>query len=148
MSDMATDLSTPAPPSSGKPEIPVGAVMRPPVTTVEPDAHLAGAAYLMKHQNTKALLVVAGADSQEVRAILTVSDIAHAIGDGRDPETTRISELHTVSPMTVERTVPVMEAARQMISAGIEHLPVTDHGRLVGIVDLADLCRPVLGLAG
>lgn len=148
MSDMATDLSTPAPPAPHNPEIPVGAVMHPPVTTVEVDAHLAGAAYLMKRQNSKALLVVADEDPTELRAILTVSDIADAIADGRDPETTRIAELHTVSPMTVERTVPVVDAAREMVARGVEHLPVTEDGRLVGIVDLADLCRPVLGLGG
>lgn len=148
MSDMATDLSTSAPPAPRAPEVPVGAVMHPPVTTVEVDAHLAGAAYLMKRQNSKALLVVADDDPTELRAILTVSDVADAIADGRDPETTRIGELHTVAPMTVERTVPVMAAAREMVSHGVEHLPVTEEGRLVGIVDLADLCRPVLGLDG
>lgn len=148
MSDMATDLSTPAPPAPRKPDIPVGAVMHPPVTTVEVDAHLAGAAYLMRHQNTKALLVVSDDDPTELRAILTVSDIAHAIADGRDPETTRVAELVTASPRTVERTVPVTDAAQDMVARGIEHLPVTDEGRLVGIVDLADLCRPVLGLDG
>jgi CBS domain-containing protein len=120
--------------------------MRPAVTTVEEDAHLAGAAYLMKHQDTKALLVVADDDPTRLRAILTVSDIANAVADGRDPDTTRVSELHTVSPMTVERSVPVTDAARQMVSRGVEHLPVVDDGRLVGIVDLADLCRPVLGI--
>jgi CBS domain-containing protein len=144
MSDMATDRATAPAPRS--PEIPVGAVMRPPVTTVEVDAHLAGAAYLMKHQDTSALLVVADDDPGELRAIITVSDISHAIADGRDPEKTRLGELCTSSPITVERTVPVMEAARTMLSHHIEHLPVTDQGRLVGIVDLADLCRPVLGV--
>ena len=148
MSDIATDLSASTPPAPRSPEIPVGAVMHPPVTMVEVDAHLAGAAYLMKHQDTRALLVVADDDPGELRAILTVSDIADAIADGRDPETTRISELHTASPMTVERSATVTEAARQMVSNGIEHLPVIDDGRLVGIVDLADLCRPVLGLTG
>lgn len=145
MSDTAADLSAP-PPAPRSPEIPVGSVMHPPVTTVEIDAHLAGAAYLMKHRDSKALLVVGDDDPTELRAILTVSDVANAIADGRDPETTRISELCTASPMTVERSVPVAEAARQMVSSGVEHLPVTEQGRLVGIVDLADLCRPVLGL--
>jgi CBS domain-containing protein len=146
MSDMATDLSTAAGTAHRSPDVPVGAVMRPPVTTVEVDAHLAGAAYLMKHRNTTALLVVSDDDPSELRAILTVSDIAHAVADGRNPETTRISELCTASPMTVERTATVTQAARQMVSNGIEHLPVVDEGRLVGIVDLADLCRPVLGI--
>jgi len=145
MSDTATDhVSTDHAPRS--PEIPVGAVMRPPVTTVEVDAHLAGAAYLMKHQDATAMLVVADDDPGELRAIVTVSDIAHAIADGRNPETTRLSELCTSSPVTVERSVPVMEAAKTMLERGVEHLPVTDEGRLVGIVDLADLCRPVLGV--
>jgi CBS domain-containing protein len=147
MSETATDLSASSP-SPHSPEIPVGAVMRPPVTMVEVDAHLAGAAYLMKHQGTSALLVVSDDDPGELRSILTVSDIAHAIADGRDPETTRVSELDTASPMTVDRNTSVTEAARQMLSHHVEHLPVVDEGRLVGIVDLADLCRPVLGIDG
>lgn len=145
MTDRAAAPS-PSPAAPRSPEIPVGAVMQPPVTTVEIDAHLAGAAYLMKHQGASALLVVSDDDPGELRAIITISDIAHAIADGRNPETTRISELCTSSPLTVDRTVPVMEAAREMLSHHIEHLPVTDQGRLVGIVDLADLCRPVLGV--
>jgi CBS domain-containing protein len=121
--------------------------MRPPVTTtVENDAHLAGAAYLMKHSGHSALLVVADDDPQRLRAILTDTDIARAVAEGRDPETTRIRELTTASPVTIGPDATVEEAAQVMVERNFHHLPVVDGERLLGIVDLVDVCRSVLSL--
>jgi CBS domain-containing protein len=144
---MASDLSS-SPTASPRAAGPaVASVMRPPVTTtVEADAHLAGAAYLMKHSGHSALLVVADDDPQRLRAILTDTDIARAIADGRDPEDTRIRELTTASPITVGSTESVENAARVMVEHNFHHLPVVDGDRLLGIVDLVDVCRSVLAL--
>jgi CBS domain-containing protein len=121
--------------------------MRPPVTTtVDSDAHLAGAAYLMKHSGHSALLVVAEDDPQQLRAILTDTDIARAVADGRDPEQTRIRELTTASPITIGPEASVEDAARVMVDHNFHHLPVVEGDRLLGIVDLTDVCRSVLSL--
>ncbi len=72
-------------------------VMRPPLTTVEQQAHVAAAAYLMKHAGTTALTVV-DPQTGQLTGIITEADIAHAVADGKDVNSTRIYQLLTSSP--------------------------------------------------
>jgi CBS domain-containing protein len=57
-------------------------VMRPPPPTVEQQAHVAAAAYLMKHAGTTALMVLDPQAGQPA-GIITEADIARAVADGR-----------------------------------------------------------------
>jgi CBS domain-containing protein len=137
---MTTDADT-APPSRAVAPT-VADVMRPAVTTVEPGAHLAGAAYLMKHSGDNALVVTA--NSRPV-AMVTDTDISQAVADGRNPEEVRISDLPRREPIVVTPDTDVFTATRTMLLHRIHHLPVVDDDRLVGIVDMSDLCRPLVG---
>ena len=123
---------------------PVDEVMRPAATTVEAAGHLAGAAYLMKRSGDSAIIVTADDGSLRPIAIITDADITQAVADGRDLGEARIHDLTLRAPITVERGTPVDEALRLMLSKNIQHLPVVDGGRLVGLVDLADACRALL----
>jgi CBS domain-containing protein len=116
--------------------------MRPAVITVEPGAHLAGAAYLMKHSGDNALVVTA--NSRPV-AVVTDTDISQAVADGGNLEEIRISDLPPREPVVVAPDTDVLSAARTMLLHRIHHLPVVDGDRLIGIVDLTDLCRPLVG---
>ena len=109
--------------------------MRPP-TTIEPEAHLAAAAYLIKHFHDS--LVVVTSDSHEPVAVITDAEITRAIAHGRSLENTRISQVVTAKPVTVQADVVPEDAARLMLSQGIQRLPVVEGRRLVGMVDL---CR-------
>ena len=140
---MATDVSPS--PSPRALATTVGAVMRPPATSVEPGAHLAGAAYLMKRSGDTALVVTSDDADRRPLAVLTDTDISQAVADGRNLEETRISDLADRHPVVVERDTDVTQAARTMLLHRIQHLPVVDGGRLVGIVDMSDLCAAVLG---
>jgi CBS domain-containing protein len=137
---MTTDADTALPSRAVAPT--VADVMRPAVTTVEPGAHLAGAAYLMKHSGDNALVVTA--NSRPV-AMVTDTDISQAVADGRNPEEVRISDLPRREPIVVTPDTDVFTATRTMLLHRIHHLPVVDGERLVGIVDLTDLCRPLVG---
>lgn len=117
----------------------VGQVMRPPTTTIEPSAHLAAAAYLIEHSHDSALLVTD--DNHELVAMIADAEIARAIAEGQDLEDTRVSHLARENPLTVEADLDVADAARLMLSKGIRRVPVVEERRLVGMVDLADLCR-------
>ncbi|HEX6724883.1 MAG TPA: CBS domain-containing protein [Gaiella sp.] len=50
-------------------------------------------------------------------------------------------EAMTAPAVTVDTDSPVSEAARTMVSLGVNRLPVVEDGRLVGIVTRADLVR-------
>jgi CBS domain-containing protein len=118
--------------------------MRPPVTTVERHAHLAAAAYMMRHAGDTAVVVTTDDDSRRPVGIIVETDIIHAVADGRDLNETRIDEVIGTDPMIVEPDTTVKDAAKRMLSAHIRHLPVVDAGRLVGIVDIIDACRALL----
>jgi CBS domain-containing protein len=125
-------------------QVTVEQVMRPPVTTVEPTAHLAGAAYLMKRDGGTALIVTTDDASRRPVAIITDADISQAVADGRDLAETRIRQVVDGEPLTVDVDTGVRDAAELMLSRSIHHLPVLREGRLVGLVDIADVCRALL----
>ncbi len=118
-------------------------VMRPPLTTVEQQGHVAAAAYLMKHAGATALMVL-DAQTGQPAGIITEADIAHAVADGKDVNRVRISELMTTRPTVIKTTTSVRDAAKVMTSGHFRHLPVIGDAGLVGIVDITDVCRALL----
>ena len=127
----------------------VADVMRPPVTTVEQNDHVAGAAYLMKRAGATAL-VVTQAQTREPVGIITEADISHLVADGKNPNDVRIYQLMTPSPTVVSTTASIRDAAKVMTSGRFRHLPVMGDAGLVGIVDITDVCRALLeaGVSG
>ena len=121
----------------------VGAVMRSATTTVEPDAHVASAAWLMKRANDSALVVTSD-DGRVPIAVITDADVSQAVADGRDLNDTRINQLHLRRPTVVQPGTSVAEAAERMLELTTQHLPVMDDGRLVGLVDMVAVCRALL----
>ncbi|HEY7173545.1 MAG TPA: CBS domain-containing protein, partial [Micromonosporaceae bacterium] len=117
----------------------VSQVMRP-TTTIEPRAHLDAGTYLIKHYHDPALVVMTNG-TQEPVATITDADITKAIADGLDPEDTHVSQVVTAKHATVEADVAAEDAARLMLSHGVDRLPVFEGQRLVGVVELADLRR-------
>lgn len=114
-------------------------VMRQP-TTIEPDAHLAAAAYEIEHRNAPALVVVTD-DTYEPVAVITSAVITRAIAFGRSLEETRVSQVVTAKVVTVRVDASAEDAAELMLSEDVLHLPVVEERRLVGMVDLRDLYR-------
>jgi CBS domain-containing protein len=122
----------------------VRALMRTPTTTVEPDSHVASAAYLMKRTHDSALVVTADADGRLPIAVITDADVSQAVADGRDLNEIRINQLQLDRPVIIHPGTSVAEAAERMLEGALQHLPVVDDGRLVGLVDMAAVCRALL----
>jgi CBS domain-containing protein len=133
---MSAQTSTAAPATAAD-------VMRPPLTTVEQQAHVAAAAYLMKHAGATALMVLDTQAGQPV-GIITEADIARAVADGKDVNNTRIYELMTTRLTIITTMTSVREAAKVMTSGHFRHLPVVDDAGLAGIIDITDVCRALL----
>jgi CBS domain-containing protein len=120
-------------------------LMQPPLTTVEQADHAAAAAYLMKHAGTTALVVLNPQTGQPA-GIITEADIAHAVADRKDLDNVRIQDLMTADPTTINTTASVRDAAIIMTRGRFRHLPVTSGSALVGMVDISDICRALIGL--
>jgi CBS domain-containing protein len=72
------------------------------VATVEWHVHVAAAAYLLRQAQQSALVVTTDDASRRPIAIITNTDFARAVGEGRDVNEMRIGELATLQPITVQ----------------------------------------------
>jgi len=122
----------------------VADVVRPALTTVEANGHLAAAAYLMKHAGETALVVVDEEQSKRPIGLITDADIAQAVADRTDLNEVRIRDLMTTDPTVVTPATTIPAAARVMVAGHFRHLPVVSDAGLVGIVDIGDVCRAML----
>lgn len=123
-------------------------IMRPPVTTtVQQNDHVAAAAYLMKHAGATALVVL---DTQTDRpiGIITDSDIAHAVADGKDLNEVRIRQLMTTGPFVIDPAMGIRDAAKAMVNGRFRHLPVVSDAGVIGMVDITDVCQALLDISG
>src|SRR5579864_7111213 len=109
--------------------------MRPQLTTLEQNDHIAVAAYLMKHADPAALMVL-NARTGQPAGIITEADIAHAVADAKDVNSTRIHALMTARPTVINPATSVRDAAKVMTRDHFRHLPVVGDAGLAGIVDI------------
>ena len=139
MADAAT-------PSSSRPQYPatVAEIMEPALTTAHATDHIAAAAYLMKHAGTTALVVL-NAETDRPVGIVTDTDVAHAVADGKNVNEVRISEVMTPEPIVVGTATSLREAAELMTKGHFRHLPVVSDSGLAGIVDISTVSLALLG---
>ncbi len=112
-----------------------------PVTTSS-DITVAAAARLMKQNRIGALLVV---DGGRLAGIFTERDaLFRVVAEGRDPSATRISEVMTRNPRTIEADRPFGHALHLMYEGGFRHVPVVEDTRPIGMVSARDALGPDL----
>jgi CBS domain-containing protein len=121
----------------------VADVMRPAATTVDQNDHVAAGAYLMRHAGATALVVLDSAHSNQPIGLITDADIVQSVADRKDVNEARIRDLMTTNPTVITAATSVRDAAETMVAGRFRHLPVVDGG-LIGMVDIADVCRALL----
>lgn len=101
------------------------------------------AAGLMARDNVGALVVIDG--KERPIGLLTDRDlVTRLLAPGLDPEVTRVEELMSAVPTTVDEEAPMDEALWIMRNTMVRRLPVVRRdGRLVGILTLDDLLSAV-----
>jgi CBS domain-containing protein len=105
--------------------------------TIETGATLVDAAREMRDGDVGAIVVV---DNGQVAGIITDRDIVvRAIAEGRDPSSTRVADVATMSPVTLTVDQSVDDAIRVMREQDVRRIPVVQDGRPAGIVSLGDL---------
>lgn len=109
---------------------------------VAPDSLVTEAAKLMVRKVVGAVVVL---DADRLVGIFTERDIAYrVVAEGRDPGATRVAEVMTANPETVEAGKPFGYALHRMQSRGFRHMPVVDGGKVVGIVSSRSAMDPAL----
>lgn len=64
--------------------------------------------------------------------------LIRVIAAGRDPAQTRLSEVMTRDPQTITPDHPLGHAMHLMYDGGFRHVPVTDHGKPIGMISARD----------
>ncbi len=106
------------------------------------ETSVADAARQMARRKTSAVVVV---DDGAVVGIFTERDaVLRVIAEDRDPRATRLHEVMTPRPLTLDPDKTFGHALALMHEHCVRHVPVVEDGRAVGIVTARDALDPDL----
>jgi CBS domain-containing protein len=112
------------------------------VLTAPSTMSISDAADMMKREQTGALLVV---EKKHLVGIFTERDaLFRVIAEHRNPKTTRLADVMTPHPQTVDPDKPLGHALHMMYEGGFRNVPVVERGRLIGIVSARHALGPEL----
>jgi CBS domain-containing protein len=116
----------------------VATVMSAELVTMSSGSSLAEAASVMSQRRVGSVLIVEG---EQLAGILTERDIVRAISHDIGAPRDAIAHWMSAAPKTVSPDTSLAEARDLMDQHHIRHLPVTEGGRLVGMLSMRDLIK-------
>ena len=94
---------------------------------------------LLSRPEVRAVLVV---DGDRLVGVVTADGLVErVVAAGRDPTSTTVGDVAEAVPVTALPDMPVEDAYRMMEDEDVERLPVTEDGRLVGVLSRSALTR-------
>jgi CBS domain-containing protein len=111
-------------------------VMTQATVTESRNDNLRAAAERMWRQQTGSLIVTEGG---HLAGIITERDVLRAVALGADPDKSTVDDVMTTEVFTVPPGMQLQEAAREMAVRWIRHLPVLEHGEVLGVVSMRDV---------
>jgi CBS domain-containing protein len=110
------------------------------VVTIQPTATLAEAAGLLAERRIGAILVL-GIEGR-VAGILSERDIVRALAErGGAVLGERVDHVMTRKVFTCSENDTVAQVMEQMTAGKFRHVPVTEEGRLIGIISIGDVVK-------
>ena len=109
--------------------------------TVTPDMNLPEVARLMQSEDVGIVPVVDAGGSRQLVGVVTDRDIAlRVVGEGRDPNSVRVSDVMSTNVRTCREDDSVDDVMDVMGKEQVRRVPIVDErGSLVGIVAQADV---------
>ena len=112
------------------------------VYAVEPEDPVLEAIQAMAEHSVGALLVMRGS---ELLGIVSERDYARkVILMGRSSSETPVWQIMSAPVLTVNPEASVTDCMQLMTDRRVRHLPVVEHGRVVGMLSIGDIVRAVL----
>lgn len=113
------------------------------VHAIAPLDSVAAAAELMERHNIGALLVLDG--DENVVGIVSERDLARRmIQSARPPHHTPVRDVMQTRVQCVHAGHTNEDCMALMTEKRLRHLPVLDHGRLIGLVSIGDLVKDII----
>jgi CBS domain-containing protein len=109
------------------------------VFSVSPTMTVAEAVSEMNRHRVGSVLVL---DAGQLVGIFTERDVLRrVVGAGVDPKRTLVADVMTGSVITISPEASVEETMVLFTEKRCRHLPVLDHGKLVGTISIGDITR-------
>jgi predicted transcriptional regulator len=105
---------------------------------VSADAGAREAAELLTHPHVESALVT---DGERLLGCVTLESIVAALARGVDLLSATVREVCETDLTTVGPDMPLDEALHLMAESGLERLPVTEDGRLLGVLQREPVAR-------
>lgn len=122
--------------------IPVETIMKKAPLTIHNTESVNAAAKMMAQHRVGSLLVMDGWG--EVQGIVTETDIVRRmVASELSAAKTTVEQIMTAPVITIERRQSVRDADELMDRHQVRHLAVTDEGRIIGVISVRDLLRPI-----
>ena len=102
------------------------------------DAGAREAAELLTHPQVESALVT---DGERLLGCVTLESIVAALARGVDLLLATVREVCETDVTTIGPDMPLDEALHLMADSGLERLPVTEDGRLLGVIQREPLAR-------
>ena len=114
-------------------------VMATEVAVMDAEVSVKEAAEVMAQEGLSAVIVTV---EDKATGIVTERDILKRIVvEDKNAKKTKVKEIMSSPLVTIEPTTDIEEAARLMFEKKIKNLPVTHEKRLIGLINLQDICR-------
>jgi len=112
------------------------------VVSVKPETSVLDTLKLMSENEVGAVVVM---DNDRLVGIATERDYARKVVlEGKLSMDTTISEIMTANPVTVGVGDSIKTCMESMSHNHIRHLPVVDHGKLIGVLSIRDMLEAVI----
>jgi len=114
-------------------------VMATEVAIMDEDVSVKKAAEVMSQEGVGAIIVTVKGTA---KGIVTERDILKRIvAEDKNARKTKVRQIMSSPLVTIEPSTDLEEAARLMFAKKIKNLPVTHENRLIGLINLQDICR-------
>lgn len=112
------------------------------VFSVTPSDKVIDALRYMAEKNIGAVLVM---DGPHLAGIFSERDYARKVVlQGRSSQTTLVGDIMVSRLITIEASQALDVCMQLMTDHRIRHLPVLDHGKLVGVISIGDVVRQMI----
>jgi CBS domain-containing protein len=115
---------------------PLRALMSRALVTVDPEQSVSDVATVMAERRVSSAFVVS---REQLLGLVTDRDIRSRFAARGLPPTTPVRDIMTPEPRSMDAGASLFEATLLMTRHGFHHLPVTEQGKLAGIVTTSDL---------
>lgn len=109
------------------------------VITISPSSPVSEAAYIMMNEDIGALVVMSENDKKPVGMVTDRDLVISVMAERRSPDEVTVEQVMTKDPVIIDEDTDIFDMLRKLSKHSIRRLPVTERGKLTGIVSVDDL---------